>query len=231
MKTNARILALVLLFLFGAGMRAESKPVDAGALYNAGTDALRRGDLGPAVALLDAARRIDPRARDVRTNLGIARARVQERSGSDSHAAPSVSSPFALSTSERWNAAGALAALGALLLLLAALRPLPRRIAILGPACFALGALSLLRLLRGAREEARHPQAVVVAPVLDVLPAPDERPVSPYLLAAGEEVRLGSARGDLVEVRVGGNTIGWARRSGLWRVADAPRYTAGFGSR
>jgi hypothetical protein len=86
-------------------------------------------------------------------------------------------------------------------------------------------------LFLGAREEARHPQAVVVAPVLDVVPAPDDRPVSPYLLAAGEEVRLGAARGDLVEVRVSGNTIGWVPRSGLWRVDEAPRYTASSGSK
>ena len=227
---------LTLLVVVGAGApadsaRVDSRHADAAALYNSGTEALRRGDLGPAVALLEAARRIDPRAGDVRANLAIARSRVQERAGSDSHGPIPVPSPLALSAPERWNAAAAVAALGALILLTAAFRPLPRRLAILGAACFALGALSGLMLLLGAREEARHPQAVVVAPVLDVLPAPDERPASPYLLAAGEEVRLGTTRGDLVEVRVGGNTIGWARRSGLWRVADAPRYTAGFGSR
>jgi len=227
---RSRLALLALLVTLGTASTApvDSKHVDAGALYNAGTDALRRGDLGPAVALLDAARRIDPRARDLRTNLGIARARVLERSGSDAHGPPPVPSAFALSTSERWNGAALLALVGALLLLGSAAS---RRLAVLGILCFGLGAFAGLMLLLGAREEARHPQAVVVAPVLDVLPAPDERPVSPYLLAAGEEVRLGAARGDLVEVRVGGNTIGWARRSGLWRVADAPRYTAGFGSR
>src|SRR6185503_13776941 len=112
-----------------------------------------------------------------------------------------------------------------------ALRPRPRRLLVLGGAIVAAGTLLGLGLMLRAREEARHPEAVVVAPMLDVLPAPDERPVSPYLLAAGEEVRLGSARGDLVEVRVGGNTIGWARRSGLWRVDEAPRYTARSGSK
>jgi hypothetical protein len=182
------------------------------------------------VALLAAARRIDPRAGDIRANLAVARARVQERSGSDARAIP-VPSAFALSASERWNAAAALAAIGALLLLAAAFRPLPRRLAVLGVACFALGTLWFLMLFLGAREEARHPQAVVVAPVLDVVPAPDDRPVSPYLLAAGEEVRLGAARGDLVEVRVSGNTIGWVPRSGLWRVDEAPRYTASSGSK
>jgi hypothetical protein len=202
-----------------------SGSVDAAALLNAGTAALHRGDLGAAVTFLLAARRVDPRARDIRTNLAVARARVEERQGSGSRA-PAVPSPLALSAGESWNGAGASALLGALLLLLAALRARRRRVMITGLALLSIGALAGFGLFLRAREEARHPQAVVVAPMLDVLPAPDERPVSPYLLAAGEEVRLGRAKGDLVEIRVGGNSIGWARRSGLWRVADAPRYTA-----
>jgi hypothetical protein len=203
---------------------------DASALYNAGTAALRRGDLGPAVAHLRAAQRLDPRARDVRTNLAIARSRVEEREGSGRHVA-GVPPALALSAPELWNAAGVITVLGALLLLASVFRPRPRRLLVLGGATFAVGTLLGLGLMIRAREEARHPEAVVVAPMLDVLPAPDERPVSPYLLAAGEEVRLGSKRGDLVEVRVGGNTIGWASRSGLWRVDEAPRYTARSGSK
>ena len=124
--------------------------------------ALRRGDLGPAVALLDAALRLDPRASDIRANLAIARARVAERSGSDARA-PAVPSSLALSAGERWNAAGSLALLGALLLLATASRPRSRRVMILGLACFALGSGGGFLLLLGAREEARHPEAVVVA--------------------------------------------------------------------
>jgi len=204
--------------------------VDASALYNTGTDALRRGDTGLAVTQLLAAHRIDPRARDVRTNLAIARARADEQGGGD-HGSPRLPSSLALSSTESWNVAGGLAAVGALLLLLAAYRPRPRGLSLFGGTVFAAGMLFGLALLLHAREEARHPEAVVVAPMLDVLPAPDERPVSPYLLAAGEEARLGKARGDLVQVRVGGNPIGWARRSGLWRVDEAPRYTASSGSK
>ncbi|HZI88939.1 MAG TPA: hypothetical protein VFD83_00635, partial [Candidatus Polarisedimenticolia bacterium] len=117
-----------------------------------------------------------------------------------------------------------------LLLLVALSRARARRWVVAGAALFALGSLLGLGLFLRAREEARHPEAVVVAPMLDVLPAPDERPVSPYLLGAGEEVRMGAVKGDLVEVRVGGNPIGWVPRSGLWRVADAARYTAPSGS-
>jgi len=217
--------------LLAAPATAKTSPrVDAAALYNTGTDALRRGDLGLAVAQLLAARRIDPRARDIRTNLAIARSRVEEREGGG-NTSPDLPSALALSAPEAWSAAGALAATGALLLFFAASRRRSRGIRFLGGSAFAVGALVGIWLLLRAREEARHPSAVVVAPTLEVLPAPEERPVSPYLLGAGEEVRLGESRNDLVQVRVGGNSIGWARRSGLWRVDEAPRYTASSGSK
>ena len=221
-----RNILLLLLGLLASPVAHAAERVDASALYNAGTEALRRGDLGPAVALLEAARRIDPRARDLRTNLAVARGRVEERAGSDTRAT-SVPSAIALSVRERWNAAALLCAIGSIVVLASR----SRRTLVAGAACFGLGALLGFGLFLGAREESRHPQAVVVAPMLDVRPAPDERPTAPYLLAAGEEVRLGASKGDLVEIRIGGNAIGWAPRSGLWRVADAPRYTAGFGSR
>jgi len=226
-----RTIAVILLLVLPSVARAERDPADASVLYNAGTEALRRGDLGPAVALLLAAQRIDPRARDIRTNLAIARARVDESQGSGDHGGARPASPLALSAAESWNLAAAVSLLGAALLWAAALRPRGRALALLGAAVFGAGAVLALMLTLRAREEARHSEAVVVSPVLDVAPAPEERPTSPYLLAGGDEVRLGRSRGDLVEVRVGGNSIGWARRSGLWRVSDAARYTARSGAR
>ena len=198
----------------------------AAALYNAGTAALSRGDLGPAVAFLLAAHRIDPRARDIRTNLGIARARVEDIQGSGEPERIRPSSAVALSPVESWGLAAAIAAAGALIGWMGVLGSGSRRLLVAGGATFAAGAVLWCLLLLRAREEARHPEAVVVSAVLDVGPSPDERPRPPFLLGAGEEVRLGRTRGDLVEVRVSGNSIGWAPRSGLWRVADAPRYTA-----
>jgi hypothetical protein len=211
-----------------AGPKAR---IDAAALYNAGTDALSRGDLGPAVAFLLAAHRIDPRARDIRTNLGIARARVEDIQGSGAPERIRPSSALALSPAESWLLAAVIAAAGALIGWMAVLRLGSRRLLVAGSATFAAGALLWCLLLLRAREEARHPEAVVVSAVLEVGPSPDERPRTPFLLGAGEEVRLGHSRGNLVEVRVSGNSIGWAPRSGLWRVADAPRYTAGSGLR
>ena len=205
--------------------------VDAAALYDAGTEALARGDLGPAVTFLLAAYRIDPRARDIRTNLGIARARVEAAEGSVDHGMPPAPPPFALSPAESWHLAAALALAGALVAWMAAARPRARRLLLAGSALFAAGMVFSGALLLRAREEAAHPSAVVVAPVLEVGPAPDERPLPPYLLGAGDEVRLGPSRSDLVQVRVGGNTIGWAKGSGLWRVVDAPRYTRNSGAR
>jgi hypothetical protein len=213
---------------------AKSAPAvraDAAALYNAGTDALSRGDLGKGVAFLEAARRIEPRARDIRTNLAIARARVEYAQGSG--AAPKIRPPsaFALSTAEASWLSAALALAGALLVWAASRRERSRRILISGTATFAAGVLLWVALLLRAREEARHPEAVVVAEVLDVGRGPDERPLPPYLLGAGEVVRIGRNRGGLVEVRVSGNSIGWAQRSGLWRVDEAARYTARSASR
>ena len=212
-----------------ADASAAVASADASVLYNAGTSALARGDLGPAVAFLAAAHRIDPRARDIRTNLAIARERVQEAQGSGARERVRVPSALALSPAEAWGVSAALAALGAALLWGAAFRPRSGPFLRAGVAAFTAGALLWILLTLRAGEERRHPEAVVVAPVLSVTPAPEERPLSPYLLGAGEEVRLGSARGDLVEIRVGGNSIGWAPRSGLWRVADAARYTANSG--
>ncbi len=205
--------------------------MDASALYNAGTEALARGDLGAAVTFLLAASRIDPRARDIRTNLAIARARVAEAQGSGDRGTPSAPPPLALSWTESWYLAAALALAGALVASMAAARPRSGRLLLAASVIFGGGVLFSGALFLRAREEALHPAAVVVAPVLEVGSAPDERPMPPYLLGAGDEVRQGPARGDLVQVRVSGNAIGWARWSGLWRLADAPRYTGNSGSR
>ena len=79
-----------------------------------------------------------------------------------------------------------------------------------------------------AWEESAHPEAVVIAPTLSVERGPDEPSRPAVLLAAGERVHLGEARGGQVEILLGANRIGWAAREGLWRVADAPRYTSRF---
>jgi len=227
-------LALATALAWGAPAAAGQSPAaraDAAALFNAGTAALSSGDLGPAVLFLLAAHRIDPRARDIRTNLAIARARVEDIQGQGTRESVPMPSALALSASEAWRLSAALALAGTLLAWGSALRPGSRRLFLAASAAFAAGLLLAGFLLLRAREEARHPEAVVVAPVLEVGAAPDERPLPPYLLGAGEVVRIGRTHGDLVLVRVSGNAIGWARRSGLWRVADAARYTARSGSR
>jgi hypothetical protein len=210
-------------------MVAEKVPTDAradaAALYNAGSDALSRGDTGRAVAFLLAAQRIDPRARDIQANLAIAQARAEDVQGAAGRERASPPPGIALSPEEAWWVAALIALAGALVGGLAALRRAGRGLFVFGTVALALGVLLWGTLLLRAREEQRHPEAVVVVPVLEVGPAPDEQPRSPYLLGGGEDVRLGRTHGDLVEIRVSGNAIGWARRSGLWRVAEAARYT------
>jgi len=202
--------------------RASGRTADASALYNAGTGALDRGDLGRAVAFLRAAERVEPRAADIRRNLVEARARAAAARGAESPGAPAA---IRLSAAEAWWFAAGLLLLGA------ALRSVPRGggiVALARRALLVAGLLLLAWLSLRAREEATYPEAVVVAPSLPAGPARDERSRPPYLLEAGEEVRLGRTRGALVEIRVAGTPIGWAERSGVWRVADAPGYTAGL---
>jgi hypothetical protein len=206
---------------------------DASLLYNAGTVALQRGELGEAVALLAAAERIDPRAADVRRNLALAQAQVAAGRGEDG-AVPAPAGPIALSVAEAWwLAALLLAAAAALGALQRVRRPLRARRPVRGAALalLATGALLTLWLASRALEERAHPEAVVVAPILEARRGPDEPPRPPVLLRAGERIRLGRERGGAVEVRIGGSSIGWVPREGLWRVADAPRYTGKFVSR
>jgi len=204
---------------------------DAAALYNAGTAALDRGDLGPAVAFLLAAERIDPRAADLRRNLAEARARAAVSRGAEEPSGPTAWIP--VTPAEAWWLAAALLAAGALLAALVHLRPgpatrFPRWLRAAAHLSAVAGLILALALTLRAREESIHPLAVVVVTSLPAGPAPDERPRPPYLLGAGETVRLGRARGALVEILVSGTAIGWAERAGVWRVADAPRYTAGL---
>lgn len=201
---------------------------DASALYDAGTTALEQGRTGEAVAFLTAARRIDPRAADIRRNLMLAETRVAAATGAD--APPPPPSAFALSAGESWWLAALLLASAAALGATAILRA-GRRVRILRGLAIALGAAGLLLLgwrTTRALEERAHPEAVVIAPALEARRGPDEPSRPPVVLRAGEIVRLGRVSGNDVEVRLGGSAIGWAAREGLWRVADAARYTPDF---
>jgi hypothetical protein len=203
--------------------------VSAGDCYNAGTIALERGDLGASVTLLLAASRLDPRASDVRANLRAAASQVARQRGDDERAAGADALPFPVSGAEGWWLAAAALSAGSALGIAA------RRGRRRGPRWTAIAlagvGIALSAWLHGvAWREARHPEAVVVVPSLSVERGPDEPSRPAVLLSAGERVRLGRSRGELIEIRFGGNPIGWAPRSGLWRVIDAPRYTGRFPS-
>jgi hypothetical protein len=200
---------------------------DASALYNAGTIALERGEIGPAVALLTAAKRLEPRASDIRANLAQAEAASLRARGGDA-AASTFDLPAFVSAREAWWLAAVFLASGALLSLAGAFRPLPRRLRAAAPACLALGLLISGYLHIQAWEEKSHPEAVVVVPALSVERGPGEPSRAAVLLGAGERVRLGAVRGRQTEIRIGGNPIGWADREGLWKVVETPRYTAQY---
>jgi len=208
--------------------------VDASALYNAGSVALEQGRIGEAVAFLTAAQRLDPRAADIARNLGLAEARVHVGRGDDSGPTRLGPPPPTLSMGEAWWLASLLLAVAAVAHAAWAFRSrtAPRlgvRAVAIVPA--VLGTLLVAGLSIVAFGERAHPEAVVVAPLLEARRGADEAQGPPVLLRAGERVRLGRAAGADVEVRLGGTSIGWAAREGLWRVSDAPRYTTEFKAR
>jgi len=213
---------------------AERGLADPASLFNEGTLALERNDLGAAVLFLSAARRIEPRAGDIRANLAAALDAAARARGEEDHA---ERPGFAIASAEEsWWIASILLAAGAALGISVAVRPRPaagtrartRRVLSIGAASlFGIGlATSMLFQIR-AWEEKAHPEAVVIAPSLSDERGADEPSRPAVLLAAGERVRLGNARAGLVEIRIGGNVIGWAARGGLWLVSEAPRYTPG----
>jgi len=211
---------------------------DAGILYDAGTAALGRGSIGEATAFLLAAKRIDPRAGDIRRNLAIAERTVAAARGEELPPMPRGPA-LALSAAEGWWLAALLVALGAAAGIAAIVRSerslpagrlarwLPRGAA----AGIAAGLLLAAWLTAGAVSERRHPEAIVVAMSVEARSGVDEAPRAPILMRAGERARAGRAHGDDVEVIIGGSPVGWVPRAALWNVADAPRYTAGFRSR
>lgn len=207
---------------------AKADAPDASTLYNAGTIALERGAIGPSVAFLAAAARLDPRASDIRANLAQAEAASVRARGGDVTDQRTFGLPALLSAREGWWLAAALLACGALLAVAGAVRPMPRRIRVVGPTLLVLGVLASAYLHIRAWEEKSHPEAVVIVPALSVERGPGEPSRAAVLLGAGERVRLGASRGRQTEIRIGGNPIGWADREGLWKVAETPRYTSQY---
>jgi hypothetical protein len=196
--------------------------IGATALYDAGTQALARGDVGPAVFFLTAAGRLEPRAADIARNASIAEARVAlARGEADAVASRGFSIP--LSAGEGWWIAGILLLLGAVGMALRAhgARPLahPR-----GPS-LSLRILDLAGLFGFAVVAAL---AIGVEPKVALTAASGQPLPGEPALVAGERVRLGREREGLAEVRLDGTVVGWARRSAFWRVRDAARYTSGF---
>lgn len=210
---------------------AASSSVDASTLYNAGTAALERGEVGPSVAFLVAARRLEPRASDIRANLESAEAASLRARGGDASDPDTFEIPTLLSAHEAWWLVAALLAAGALLAVLGLVWKLPALLRRASAALLVAGVLlSGWRHIQ-AWEEGTHPEAVVVVPALSVERGPNEPSRAAVLLGAGERVRLGASRGQQTEIRIGGNSIGWADREGLWKVAETPRYTPQYAKR
>jgi hypothetical protein len=225
-----------MLVIMGSAQAATSSdnprpaplPPRADVLYNAGTAALDRGDVGPAVAFLAAAARLEPRARDIQVNLTQATAAAARARGVESQDEIDIPRGLPLSTDEMAWIGALLLALGAAGGIAARVARVPRAVAYAAIGAVIVGFAIHVWLLARAHGEAVHPEAVVVARQLAVERGPDEPSRAPVILGAGERVRLGQARGGQVEIRVAGAMIGWAAREGLWRVQETPRYTARY---
>jgi len=85
-------------------------------------------------------------------------------------------------------------------------------------------ALSLI-LAAGATLDLVAPEAVVMEDRVRLTAASGQPLPGEPALVAGERVRLGRRQERLIEVRLGGTAVGWARRSAFWRVRDAAEYT------
>ena len=211
------------------------------ALYNAGTDALGHGRLGEAVLFLRAAARLEPRSADVSRNFGIAEARVALTRGESAEQAGSTGAGgtgLLLSSGEGWLLAALLLTLGALgmawrwrkagiITAHTTTEPRATRLArrSLHAAGFA-GLLAALLLTIAALQDHFFPEAVVLEPSYALTAASGQPLPDAPALVAGERVRLAGERDGLVEIRLGGTSVGWGRLSGVWRVRDAARYTS-----
>jgi hypothetical protein len=219
------------LWAFGAAADSSAQTHGVAAattLYNAGTVALERGAVGPSITFLLAASRLEPRAPDVRANLASALVAAARAAGDEERPEDGGTSPLPIAPDEAWWLAAGLLAVGAGFGIARAIRRLPRTADWVGAGLMIAGIALSTGLHYAAWEESTYPEAVVIAPTLSVERGPEEPSRPAVLLPAGERVRLGEARGGRVEIRLGANRIGWASREGLWRVADAPRYTSEF---
>ncbi|HEU4941149.1 MAG TPA: hypothetical protein VFT97_05980 [Candidatus Eisenbacteria bacterium] len=233
---RSTVIAVALLLTMGPAHAASSSDSlrqatlspRADVLYNAGTEALDRGDVGPAVAFLAAAARLEPRARDIQVNLTQATAAAARARGVESQDEIDIPRDIPLATDEMAWIGAILLALGAAGGIAVRVARVPRPVAYAAIATVIAGVAIHAWLLARAHAEAVHPEAVVVARQLAVERGSDEPSRAPVILGAGERVRLGQVRGGQVEIRVAGTVIGWAAREGLWRVQETPRYTARY---
>jgi tetratricopeptide (TPR) repeat protein len=193
------------------------KLIDAGqggadVLYNLGTTALARGDLGEAILFLERARRLAG-DEDIEANLALARSRQLDQVLGEDSAVP-FTWRLADALDEPLVSGGFLAfwLLGFALLLGVRLRRPGRRLGLgLAAACAILVATALGGAVAvHASVRQRVVQAVVLAPVAKVLEFPGETARTAFEVHAGLEVRLLERSGKFVRIRLPNALEGWA---------------------
>jgi tetratricopeptide (TPR) repeat protein len=191
---------------------------NAAARYNLGNALFKAGHIGTAILAYRRARALDPRDRDIATNLDFARNyRVDKVQGAPGPFTRAMDAVFhRLSRRE----ASPLAAVALLLAACCLGVWIVRRWTLfaIGAAALALAALFAFVTLQAWNGEIGENPAVVVASEVDALSGPSEDAKQILLLHDGTEVRIREQRGEYLLVQLPGGTGGWIHKDAVQRV-------------
>ena len=190
--------------------------------YNLGNAYLKLGELGEAMASYLRAERLNPRDRDIRENLSIARARradLPPGDGLSPLAALRSALTGALTLCELLLLADIFYGAAAICLVLLALergrRWARRALAVTAPV--AVLALGFFFWEYAARE--RTPAAVLVLPQAEARSGPGPDYTAEFTLHEGAELVVEGERGDWCVVRFGPELRGWLERKALEKIS------------
>lgn len=185
--------------------------------FNAGNAAFKIGSLGKAILYYERAKKIDPTAEDVNTNLQIANSKIVDH----------IESLPSLGVEDLWGVVTAqsklntwawLAVLFNLIgLILLSFRLFlsnlitKRTLLIGGIGLFAIG-LCFYGLSRAANYRLeRSTEAVVIASSVAVRNAPSENSQEAFVLHEGTKIKIISNEGDWQEIKIANGSVGWVK--------------------
>lgn len=199
---------------------------DSALYFNLGNAYFKKGDLGRAILNYRRAHRLDPRDRDINTNLAVARLQTLDRL--DKNAEGSFAN--LVEVAEEWLTLGEASMLALFLwllmsaaLILAILSEQLRRYSLWAAAIIGLFLVAgLFSMANRYYRETSAPEAVIVAEAVDVTSGPGsaEQYVVEFNLHSGAEVRLTDSRPGWRRVTLPGNDFqGWVPAETVETVA------------